>query len=372
MSGIVNDTDLSALAAEYVIGTLDPDERASANAQLEIDEGFRALVRGWERRLGELHLMVEPVEPDGRIWDRISDRMGMRTKAPPPSAPPPFEPSPFVPPPFAPQPAATPVAMPFAATVSTPLPAPPSAAAAPVASALEPSFESKFEPAPHTVRPLPSAPTFPPPPPPPQPQQSVPRTPEQELASLIAEADKFTTQLSDLASAPPAPETGEELPAEPQPEPLEESVSHDAVPHHAASHADSLLAEAADAITVKPSVEPDHDERAAEVWPDEAAETQELPPPIRDSGPGRDSTMLMSPADAARITVYRQQRRIGRWRAAALLMAFLTFGLFSLIATWRFAPDRLPQPLQPIAVLGLGEWSPTERTPAEHGTQFEE
>jgi hypothetical protein len=367
MSGIVNETDLSALAAEYVIGTLDPDERASANAQLEIDEGFRALVRGWERRLGELHLMVEPVEPDGRIWDRVSDRLGIRTKAPPPSAPPPFVPPPFAPPPFAPQPAAMPAATPFAATVSTPLPAPPSASAAP---ALEPSFESKFEPTPQTVRPLPSAPPFPPPPPPPQ--QSVPRTPEQELASLIAEADKFTTQLTDLASAPGTPEKGEEL-GEPQAESAShDAVSHDAMSHGAASHADSLLAEAADAITVKPSVEPDHDERIAEVWPDEASETQDLPPPIGDTGPHRDSTMLMSPADVARITVYRQQRRIGRWRAAALLMAFLTFGLFSLIATWRFAPDRLPQPLQPIAVLGLGEWSPTERTPAEHGTQFEE
>jgi hypothetical protein len=82
--------------------------------------------------------------------------------------------------------------------------------------------------------------------------------------------------------------------------------------------------------------------------------------------------MLMSPADVARLTVHRQQRRIGRWRATALLMTFLAFGLGSLIAAWRFAPDRLPHGLQPIAVLGLGEWSPSERVPAEHGTQFEE
>jgi hypothetical protein len=361
MSDIMNEDDLSALAAEYVIGTLDPDERARANALLDVDEGFRALVRAWERRLGELHLMVEPVEPDGRIWDRISDRLGVRAPAPPPFVPPPFVPPPSAPPPFAPQPAATP----FAATVSTPLsppvPAPPSASAAP---ALEPSFESTFEPAPQAARTLPSAPPFPPPPPP---QQSVPRTPEQELASLIEEADRFTTQLTGLASAPPEPEKGQELPAEPQAESLAGSVSHDA-----ASHADSLLAEAADAITTKPSVEPDHDERVAEAWPDEAVAREDLPPPIRDTGPRRDGTMLMSPADAARITVYRQQRRIGRWRAAALLMTFLAFGLGSLIAAWRFAPDRLPQPLQPIAVLGLGEWSPSERIPAEHGTQFEE
>src|SRR5215470_2897814 len=78
MSGILNEDDLSALAAEYVIGTLDPDERERANALLDVDEGFRALVRAWERRLGELHLMVEPVEPDGRIWDRISERLGVR------------------------------------------------------------------------------------------------------------------------------------------------------------------------------------------------------------------------------------------------------------------------------------------------------
>jgi hypothetical protein len=340
MSGIVNETDLSALAAEYVIGTLDPDERARANAQLEIDEGFRALVRGWERRLGELHLMVEPVEPDGRIWERISGRLGVRTPEPPPFVPPPFVPPPFAPPPFAPQSAATP----FAATVSTPLSAPlPSASADPVDPALEPPLESKFEPVPQAARPLPTAPPFLPPPV----QQSVQRTPEQELASLIEEADRFTTQLSEMASASPLPEKGQE-PAE----------------------ADSLLAEAADAIAVKPSVEPDHDERVAEVWPEEAVATQDLPPPIR--GPRRDSTMLMSPADVAHLTVRRQQRRIGRWRATALLMTFFALGLGSLIAAWRFAPDRLPHGLQPIAVLGLGEWSPSERSPAEHGTQFEE
>jgi hypothetical protein len=348
MPGIVNETDLSALAAEYVIGTLDPDERARANAQLEIDEGFRALVRGWERRLGELHLMVEPVEPDGRIWDRISGRLGIRAQDPTPSAPPP----PFAPPSFAPQPAAAPAATSFAATVSAPLPAPPSASGAP---AFEPTFESTLEPEPQAFRTLPSAPAFPPP------QQSVPRTPEQELASLIAEADRFTTQLSEIASVPPVPEQGQEPSADPQSEALNQP-----------SHVDSLLAEAADAIATKPSIEPDHEERAAESWPDEAAATDDLPPPVRDIGPRRDSTMLMSPADVAHLTVRRQQRRIGRWRATALLMAFLALGLGSLMAAWRIAPDRLPHGLQPVAVLGLGDWSPSERSPAEHGTQFEE
>src|SRR5215470_9388334 len=116
MSGILNEDDLSALAAEYVIGTLDPDERERANALLDVDEGFRALVRTWERRLGELHLMVEPVEPDGLVWDRIRDRLGVRTPTPPP-------------PPLAPQVAAMPAAAPFPAPLSAPL----SAAPAPMA-----------------------------------------------------------------------------------------------------------------------------------------------------------------------------------------------------------------------------------------------
>jgi hypothetical protein len=74
MSQIVSgNTD--ALAAEYVLGTLDPEERTQAQALLTIDQEFVAKVQLWERRLGELHLMVEPVEPDGKIWDRIKVKM---------------------------------------------------------------------------------------------------------------------------------------------------------------------------------------------------------------------------------------------------------------------------------------------------------
>jgi hypothetical protein len=194
------------------------------------------------------------------------------------------------------------------------------------------------------------------------PQQAAPRTPEQELASLIEEADKFTTQLTELASRPPPPETGQD--------PGQDSATEPSA--GAVSDVESLLAEAADAIATKP-VKPDQlEEEVEEAWPYETAATQDLPPPIRRIGPRRDGTMLMSPTDVAQLTVRRQQRRIGRWRATALLMAFLALGLGTLIAAWRFAPDRLPSRLQPIAVLGLDEWSPSERTPAEHGTQFEE
>lgn len=65
------DDDRDALAAEYVLGTLAAEERDQAEALLVIDPGFAEIVRVWERRLGELNVMVEAVEPPPDVWDRI-------------------------------------------------------------------------------------------------------------------------------------------------------------------------------------------------------------------------------------------------------------------------------------------------------------
>lgn len=46
--------DLDGLAAEYVLGQLDGDERRAAEARLAADPGFRAAVAAWERRLQPL------------------------------------------------------------------------------------------------------------------------------------------------------------------------------------------------------------------------------------------------------------------------------------------------------------------------------
>jgi anti-sigma-K factor RskA len=63
--------DQDTLAAEYVLGTLSADERGHAEALLSFDPGFEAAVRQWERRLGELNVMVEAVEPPAEVWDKI-------------------------------------------------------------------------------------------------------------------------------------------------------------------------------------------------------------------------------------------------------------------------------------------------------------
>jgi anti-sigma-K factor RskA len=73
---MTQDEDQEALAAEYALGTLDADERAQAQARMDADIGFAALVRSWERRLGALNAMVDPVEPPPHIWERIRERLG--------------------------------------------------------------------------------------------------------------------------------------------------------------------------------------------------------------------------------------------------------------------------------------------------------
>src|SRR5580704_12008387 len=74
-----------ALAAEYVLGTLSADEREHAEALLTLDPGFAASVRMWERRLGELNVMVEAVEPPPELWDKIKAELGVEpaSEAPP-------------------------------------------------------------------------------------------------------------------------------------------------------------------------------------------------------------------------------------------------------------------------------------------------
>jgi anti-sigma-K factor RskA len=95
-----------ALAAEYVLGTLSADEREHAEALLTLDPGFAASVRMWERRLGELNVMVEAVEPPPELWDKIKAELGVvetSIEAPqaapvPASAEPPVETPPETPP----------------------------------------------------------------------------------------------------------------------------------------------------------------------------------------------------------------------------------------------------------------------------------
>ncbi|RAI38103.1 hypothetical protein CH341_28450, partial [Rhodoplanes roseus] len=71
----MSDDDRAGLAAEYVLGTLDADERDEAVALIDSDPAFAALVTAWERRLSELHAMVDPVTPPAEIWVALRARL---------------------------------------------------------------------------------------------------------------------------------------------------------------------------------------------------------------------------------------------------------------------------------------------------------
>jgi len=72
----MNDDSHDAVAAEYVLGTLSADEREHAETLLAIDPDFADKVRMWERRLGELNVMVEAIEPPPEVWDKIRTELG--------------------------------------------------------------------------------------------------------------------------------------------------------------------------------------------------------------------------------------------------------------------------------------------------------
>jgi hypothetical protein len=127
MSNFLIDEDTDLLAAEFVLGTLDSEERANAQSLLRTDHGFIAMVRIWERRFGELHLMVEPVEPDAAILPRIKAKIAeLPPREPVLDGKPPIEAAPSPPPPEstdAPANAEMPKPQDAAATGTTPPPA---------------------------------------------------------------------------------------------------------------------------------------------------------------------------------------------------------------------------------------------------------
>jgi anti-sigma-K factor RskA len=63
------------LAAEYVLGTLDAEERKGAKDRIAADPAFSALVGRWERRLGELHVLTADMEPPPAVWDAIKEKL---------------------------------------------------------------------------------------------------------------------------------------------------------------------------------------------------------------------------------------------------------------------------------------------------------
>jgi hypothetical protein len=296
MSDVVSNDELNALAAEYVLGTLDYEERKGANALLEVDPTFRGVVRIWERRFGDLHLMVESVEPDPQLWVRIKPKMaGIEQIAPaiPSSAEVPAAAAAATPAPEAV--AVTPPAEPAS-------PAPEVAAAAPVpegaTAAAEPKTEAVVAPVESAAMPAPDAPPA--------------ETPPAEVKPpAIAEAELKLAELAALlpvaAEQGDAASTGQPAPAGALPAATGESMPEGGLHTHA---------------------------------PDLVPRGFVPPAPMMTRG--------------TPIVVEKPVRKPARgWAAATLTMALIAVALAGLISAWRFFPERLPPQLRATTVLNL-------------------
>nr|WP_245214807.1 anti-sigma factor [Pararoseomonas indoligenes] len=73
---------LDALAAEYVLGTLDAREAETVRRALPVDAALRDAVDAWEARLGSLTALAPPVAPPPALWDRIEASVAGRPAAP--------------------------------------------------------------------------------------------------------------------------------------------------------------------------------------------------------------------------------------------------------------------------------------------------
>ena len=65
------------LASEYVIGTLHGKARMRFEALMKYDPGLRRDVRRWEDRLAPLSHGMRDIAPPMRVWQRISERIGI-------------------------------------------------------------------------------------------------------------------------------------------------------------------------------------------------------------------------------------------------------------------------------------------------------
>lgn len=80
--------DLDMLAAEFVLGTLPPEERVSVNARREGDRELESLILAWEERLLPFLHEVTPIQPGPDLLVRIEKRLNeLEAAAPDASAP---------------------------------------------------------------------------------------------------------------------------------------------------------------------------------------------------------------------------------------------------------------------------------------------
>jgi hypothetical protein len=357
---------MDALAAEYVLSTLDVEERTQARTLLGADEAFAAKVQLWERRFGDLHLMVEPVEPDSAIWVRIRAKMAQSREQIHASEPP------------------TPPAAAETKTAESPSPA---AAAPPSLDAIEAAISNAA--ATLSAEATAAAPTSPPqsdampsvsemPPPASdgaRPAAEVPAagaeagSPEGEMTRREAE---ITPPEAEMASgeADATPQEAEVTPQEAEVPPAQGEVMPSGLEVTPTSVSEASPAPVSEAPSA-PASEP----AAAETTGTSAVEAVPTPP-VAVAAAVVPEAASETRAQAVEPAVLSLHRQLIRWRAFAILMSLFVLAVVALLAAWRFVPDRLPAILQPLELMrhvGVSvPGAPPRRAPAPPESQFDE
>jgi anti-sigma-K factor RskA len=68
-------TERHILAGEYVLGTLQDQERIDFERRLQTDMQLQEAVDAWHRRLDPMLDDIEPVTPPSAVWDQIASRL---------------------------------------------------------------------------------------------------------------------------------------------------------------------------------------------------------------------------------------------------------------------------------------------------------
>jgi len=72
--------DIDGLAAEYVLGTLEPGERRQVNMRRHTDASLSAAIDAWEQRLGPLNERGGGIEPPAHLLDDTVSRISNQAR----------------------------------------------------------------------------------------------------------------------------------------------------------------------------------------------------------------------------------------------------------------------------------------------------
>ena len=72
---MIDRDDIDLLAAEYVLGTLDTQERLNVDRNRKTDAELDNAIHRWERDLSPLNELVQPVQPDESVLVKLNSRL---------------------------------------------------------------------------------------------------------------------------------------------------------------------------------------------------------------------------------------------------------------------------------------------------------